>query len=143
VTSRDQIESLVTRPATPCPSHWMIGLGHKNKRGLKMIWYLPRTRTLCSIYITISKCDQGIKFCSKIQSAHNRFKPDESIGLVIANPMQLVSSQTDIGSKILQSVRKVKQAKKGTLTVYSPYRLTWQGVRPYADVAEVMWMTVG
>jgi hypothetical protein len=43
--------------------------------------------------------DQGIKFCSKIQSARNRFKPNKSVGLVIANPMQLVSSQTDVGSK--------------------------------------------
>jgi hypothetical protein len=43
--------------------------------------------------------DQGIKFCSKIQSAQNRFKPDESVGLVVANPTQLVSSQTDVGSE--------------------------------------------
>jgi serine/threonine protein kinase len=43
--------------------------------------------------------DQGIKFCSKIQSARNHFKLDESVGLVVANPTQLVSSQTDVGSE--------------------------------------------
>jgi hypothetical protein len=43
--------------------------------------------------------DQGIKFCSKIQSARNHFKTDESVGLVVANPTQLVSSQTDVGSE--------------------------------------------
>jgi hypothetical protein len=43
--------------------------------------------------------DQGIKFCSKIQSARNRFKPDKSVGLIVANPTQLVSSQTDVGSE--------------------------------------------
>jgi hypothetical protein len=58
--------------------------------------------------------DQGIKFCSKIQSARNRFKTDESVGLVIANPTQLISSQTGRREReILQSVHKVKQAKKG------------------------------
>ena len=47
------------------------------------------------------KCesDQGIKFCSKIQSARNHFKPNESIDLVVANPMQLVWVQMDIGSE--------------------------------------------
>jgi hypothetical protein len=47
----------------------------------------------------MGRCDQGIKFCSKIQSAQNRFKPDESVGLIVANPTQLVSSQTDVGSE--------------------------------------------
>jgi hypothetical protein len=47
----------------------------------------------------MGRCDQGIKFCSKIQSAQNCFKPDESIGLIVANPTQLVSSQTDIGNE--------------------------------------------
>jgi hypothetical protein len=47
----------------------------------------------------MGRCDQGIKFCSKIQSARNHFKPDESVGLVVANPMQFISSQTDIGSE--------------------------------------------
>jgi hypothetical protein len=47
----------------------------------------------------MGRCDQGIKFCSKIQSARNRFKPDESVGLIVANPTQLVSSQTDVGSE--------------------------------------------
>jgi hypothetical protein len=51
------------------------------------------------IYLVSCKCDQGIKFCSKNQSARNRFKPDESVGLVVSNPMQLASSQTDLGSK--------------------------------------------
>jgi hypothetical protein len=43
--------------------------------------------------------DQGIKFFSKIQSAQNRFKPDESVGLIVANPTQLISSQTDVRSE--------------------------------------------
>ena len=43
--------------------------------------------------------NQGIKFCSKIQSARNRFKSNERVGLIVANPMQLVSSQTDVGSE--------------------------------------------
>jgi hypothetical protein len=43
--------------------------------------------------------DQGIKFCSKIQSSRNRFKLDENVGLVVVNPTQLVSSQTDVGSE--------------------------------------------
>jgi hypothetical protein len=47
----------------------------------------------------MGRCDQGIKFCSKIQSAQNRFKLDESVGLVVVNPMQLVSSQTDVESE--------------------------------------------
>jgi hypothetical protein len=47
----------------------------------------------------MGRCDQGIKFCSKIQSARNRFKPDESVGLVVANPAQLISSQTDVRSE--------------------------------------------
>jgi hypothetical protein len=40
-----------------------------------------------------------IKFCSNIQSARNRFKPDESVGLIVVNPKQLVSSQTDVGGE--------------------------------------------
>ena len=72
-------------------------------------------------------CDQGIKFCSKIQSARNRFKLDESIGLVVANPMQLVSSQTDVGSeRYFNLFIKSNMQKKGCW-LYSPYSLTWQG----------------
>jgi hypothetical protein len=72
--------------------------------------------------------DQGIKFCSKIQSARNRFKPDESVGLVVANPTQLVSSQTDVGSeRYCNLFVKSNRQKNGLLSLYSPYRLTWQG----------------
>jgi hypothetical protein len=69
--------------------------------------------TLCGRLTQIS-IDQGIKFCSKIQSAWNRFKPDESIGLVIANPMQLVSSQTDVRSERYCNlfIKSNKQKKK-------------------------------
>jgi hypothetical protein len=45
------------------------------------------------------QCDQEIKFCSKIQSSQNRFKSNESVNLVIANPTQLVWVQTDVGSE--------------------------------------------
>jgi hypothetical protein len=54
---------------------------------------------LVHMYPFFSNNDQGIKFCSKIQSARNRFKSDESVGLVVVNPTQLVSSQTDVGSE--------------------------------------------
>jgi hypothetical protein len=54
---------------------------------------------LIILFMLLVISDQGIKFCSKIQSARNRFKPDESVGLVVANPTQLVSSQTDVGSE--------------------------------------------
>jgi hypothetical protein len=43
--------------------------------------------------------DQGIKFCSKIQSARNHFKSNESVGLIVANPTQLIWVQTDVGSE--------------------------------------------
>jgi hypothetical protein len=88
----------------------------------------------------MGRCDQGIKFCSKIQSARNRFKPDESVGLIVANPMQLVSSQTDVGSErycnlFIKSNRKKKDVDCTVRTVQAdvaePYDctihvVTWQ-----------------
>jgi hypothetical protein len=84
----------------------------------------------------MGRCDQGIKFCSKIQSARNRFKLDESVGLVIANPTQLVSSQTDVGSeRYCNLFIKSNREKKMMLTVQSVQAdvaesydrtLTWQ-----------------
>jgi hypothetical protein len=83
----------------------------------------------------MGRCDQGIKFCSKIQSAWNRFKPDESVGLVVENPTQFISSQTRRREReILQSVPQVKQAKKNLM-------LTVQSVQ--ADVAEPYDRTCG
>jgi hypothetical protein len=84
----------------------------------------------------MGRCDQGIKFCSKIQSARNHFKMDESVGLVIANPTQLVLSQTDVESERYYNLFiKSNRQKKMMLTVQSvqadvagPYdrMLTWQ-----------------
>jgi hypothetical protein len=85
----------------------------------------------------MGRCDQGIKFCSKIQGAHNCFKPNESVDLIVVNPTQLVSSQTDVGSERYCNLFGMSnKQKKGTLTVQSV-----QSVQ--ADVAEVMWLTVG
>jgi hypothetical protein len=57
-------------------------------------------------------CDQGIKFCSKIQSAWNRFKLNGSVGLVIMNPTQLVWVQTDVGSERYRVLFKMTNSKK-------------------------------
>jgi hypothetical protein len=91
----------------------------------------------------MGRCDQGIKFCSKIQSARNRFKSNESVGLIVANPMQLISSQTDVGSERYHDLfESSNRQKKRTLTVQSvqadvagPYDDVEETVRPYADVA--------
>jgi hypothetical protein len=61
--------------------------------------YLDRFFQVFIDNILILGHDEGIKFCSKIKSARNHFKPDESVGLVVANPTQLVSSQTDVESE--------------------------------------------
>ena len=42
---------------------------------------------------------QGIKFCSKIQSAQNHFKSNESVGLIVTNPTQLIWAQMNVGSE--------------------------------------------
>jgi hypothetical protein len=55
VTSRDQIASIVAKPTAPSLDHRKIGLGQGKIRGVKLFEYLPGTRTLCSIYVTISK----------------------------------------------------------------------------------------
>jgi hypothetical protein len=47
----------------------------------------------------MGRCDQGIKFCSKIESAWNRFNSKESVGLIVTNPMQLIWVQTNVGSE--------------------------------------------
>jgi hypothetical protein len=71
---------------------------------------------------------QGIKFCSKIQSARNRFKSNGSVGLVVTNPTQLIWVQTDIESERYRVLFKMtNRQKKGMLTV--------QSVRTDADVA--------
>ena len=55
MTSRDQIASLLSKPTTPYLDHQMISIGQGNIRGVKSFEYLPRTITLCSIHVTISK----------------------------------------------------------------------------------------
>jgi hypothetical protein len=84
----------------------------------------------------INSFDQGIKFCSKIQSARNHFKSNESIGLVVTNPTQLVWVQTDVGSERYRVLFKfTNRQKKGVLTVQSVQSvrtLTWQAVRHVA-----------
>jgi hypothetical protein len=57
VNSRDQIESIVAKPTTPSLYHRKIGLDQGKIRGVKLFDYLPRTRTLCNIYVAISKLD--------------------------------------------------------------------------------------
>jgi hypothetical protein len=57
VTSRDQIESIVAKPIAPSLDRQKIGLGQGKIRGAKLFEYMPRTITLCSIYVTISKLD--------------------------------------------------------------------------------------
>jgi hypothetical protein len=47
----------------------------------------------------MGRCDQGIKFCSKIQNAQNCFKSNESICLIVVNPTQLVWVQTNDGKE--------------------------------------------
>jgi hypothetical protein len=79
----------------------------------------------------MGRCDQVIKFCSKIQSVQNRFKSDESIGLIIANPTQLIWVQTDVGSERYRVLFKfTNRQKKGLLTVQSVQSVRMRG-RPY------------
>jgi hypothetical protein len=60
----------------------------------------------------MGRCNQGIKFCSKIQSARNHFKSNESIGLIIANSTQLVWVQTDVGSERYHILFKMPNRQK-------------------------------
>jgi hypothetical protein len=93
----------------------------------------------------MGRCDQGIKFCSKIQSARNRFKSDESVGLVVANPTQLVWVQTDVGSERYHVLFKMANRQKRDADC------TVRTVRTDDDVADrtddvadhtLMWQTV-
>jgi hypothetical protein len=90
--------SLSFPPSLPLfPLYFPLSLTHSLSPHL----YHSLTLPLPSFSLTLSPpiTDQGIKFCSKIQSAQNHFKPDESVGLVILNPTQLVLSQTDFRRK--------------------------------------------
>jgi hypothetical protein len=60
----------------------------------------------------MGRCDQGIKFCSKIQSARNHFKLNESVGLIVANPTQLVWVQMNVGSEIYRVLFKMANKQK-------------------------------
>jgi hypothetical protein len=56
VISRDRIASLVAKPTAPYLDHLLVGLGLGRKERLqRRLLYLPGTRTICSIYITITK----------------------------------------------------------------------------------------
>jgi hypothetical protein len=44
----------------------------------------------------MGRCDLGDQILLKIQSARNHFKSNESIGLVVMNPTQLVWVQMDV-----------------------------------------------
>jgi hypothetical protein len=82
--------------------------------------------------------DQGIKFCSKIQSAQNHFKSNESVGLVVANPMQLVWVQTDVGSERYRVLFKMANRQKRDADC------TVRTVRTNDDVADhmMMWQAI-
>jgi hypothetical protein len=54
VTSRDQIASIVAKPTVPSVDHRMIDLGQGKIRGVKLFESLSRTRTPCSICVTVS-----------------------------------------------------------------------------------------
>jgi hypothetical protein len=60
----------------------------------------------------MGRCDQGIKFFSKIQSAQNHFKSNKSIGLIVANPTQLIWVQTDVGSERYRVLFKMENRQK-------------------------------
>ena len=55
---------------------------------------------------------RGSNFCSKLQSARNHFKSNESIGLVVVNPTQLVWFQTDVGSERYHVLFKMENKEK-------------------------------
>jgi hypothetical protein len=123
---------------------WSARITNGVVRHLGITWeVLPRSKAPLKgisgfdpALVCILDCDQGIKFCSKIQSARNRFKPDESVGLVVANPTQLVSSQTDVGSeRYCNLFVKSNRQKKMMLTVQSVQADVAGPYRPYDDVA--------
>jgi hypothetical protein len=55
VTLRNQIASLVAKPTDPYLDHRLVGLGLGRRRGYDSLLYLLGTRTLCSIYIIVTK----------------------------------------------------------------------------------------
>ena len=69
--------------------------------------------------------DQGIKFCSKIKSARNHFKSNERVGLIVVNPTQFISSQTDVRSERYCDLFESSNRQKKGRWLCSPYRLTW------------------
>jgi hypothetical protein len=91
----------------------------------------------------MGRCDQGIKFCSKIQSAWNHFKSDESVGLIVANPTQLVWVQTDIGSEIYRVLFKMTNIQK--MDTDCTVRTDDDVADRTDDVADQMltWQTIG
>jgi hypothetical protein len=92
----------------------------------------------------MGRCDQGIKFCSKIQSAQNHFKSNESVGLIIANPTQLIWVQTDIGSERYRVLFKMaNRQKKRVLTVQSVQYNDVVDVRMTVAGRTLTWQTVG
>jgi hypothetical protein len=67
-----------------------------------------------SFFWTDQNLDQGSNFSSKIKRSRNCLKTNVSVALVITNPTQFVSSQTDVGSERYRDLFGiVKQGKKG------------------------------
>jgi hypothetical protein len=85
---------------------------------------------------TYNVFDPGDQILLKIQSARNRFKSNESVGLIVTNPTQLVWVQMDVGSERYRVLFKMtNRQKKGMLTVQSVRLLTWQSVRHVAELS--------
>jgi hypothetical protein len=55
-----KVTGIAVNPTTHCIDHRMNDLSQRSRRGVNLFDYLPRTRTLCSIYVTISKLKYAI-----------------------------------------------------------------------------------
>jgi hypothetical protein len=60
----------------------------------------------------MGRCDPGDQLLLKIQSARNRFKSNESVGLIVMNPTQLIWVQTYVGRKIYHILFKTTNMQK-------------------------------
>jgi len=77
-----------------------------------ILWLINDLQHNHLINLSTTYLIQGIKFCSKIQSAHNHFKSNGNIGLIVTNPTQLVWVQTDVGSKRYSVLFKMTNRQK-------------------------------
>jgi hypothetical protein len=89
----------------PRKSKWIEGTIPSSSDRLKIVFWRSKS-------FPMGRCDQGIKFCSKIQSARNHFKSNESVGLVVTNPTQLVWVQTDVGRERYRVLFKMTNKQK-------------------------------